>query len=57
MTVYIVWQKKKRAIICPKCNRANQVSAQKENLLLRCSYCSINFSYLEKDIKLRKIEV
>ncbi len=57
MTVYIIWGKKARAIKCPKCGTCNQVSAQKDNLLLRCSKCSIDFSYLEKGIELRKLEV
>ena len=56
MTVYIVWKKKKRAIRCPECNRCNQVSAQKEGNILRCSNCNSDFKFLRKEIKLRNIE-
>ena len=56
MTVRIIWQGKIRAILCPKCNTAHQVSAQKDNLSLRCSRCNTDFNYLKKGIKLRNLE-
>ena len=54
MTVYLVYHRFRKAILCPKCNRAAKMHMNKDGSL-HCGYCSIKFRISSKT-KLRKLE-
>lgn len=54
MTVYLVYQTLRKAVLCPKCNRANRLHMNKDGSL-HCGYCFIKFRISSKT-KLRTLE-
>ena len=54
MTVYLVYQRLRKAILCPNCDRANKLHMNKDGSL-HCGYCSIKFRISSKT-KFRELQ-